>query len=419
MIKASLFNKILENFSLKRLESSIVLERVVIDSREAQKNSLFIAFEGKNVDGHKFVEDLIQKGVVCVGSKDLAFKNYFKVDDVVAFLGDLAKEYRKTLKTKVVGITGSSGKTSTRSFVTKMLENKGFKVYSTKGNKNNHIGLPLTILNTPNDSEFLILEMGMNHKDEICYLVKIANPDFATITNIGTAHIGNFNSKEELAKAKLEIFDCSTAVAVANRDDFFIKSWIEKNKERRDIFEFSFKDIIFDDFFVPEYVVENLQTALAVLGALKIEYKNPENLLKEITFPPLRGEIIKKEEKIFVMDCYNANPDSMKKSIENFLKRFKNSSKRLYLILGEMGELGQFSAKFHKEILDFVSSLDEIETIFLFGEEFFALKNEKVKNFKFFKNLDLLKENLPKSGVFLLKGSRANKLERIVSEETK
>ena len=393
-----------------------------IDSRKTESLGMFFAFEGEKVDGHDFIGDLVKKDVLCVGSKllDLESENYLEVDDVLKFMSDLAKERRRLLNSTVIALTGSSGKTSTRQLIVTMLELSGKKVYATSGNYNNHIGLPLTILNAPDDVDYIVLELGMNHSGEIEALAKIANPDISVINNIGTAHIGNFNSQKDLAAAKLELFNNTNGIVVADISDPFIREWVGRNSSDRKIEEYRSEEAIkiYDNFpDQPEYMVENLLCAENVIRAAGIVAQDRKKVFERLEIPGMRGEtkVIGKRE--FVVDCYNANPDSMLRSIDEFFKKYeKESSKKLYLILGSMFELGDFSKKMHRELVNYIKKANLLERAFLVGCEFEKIRSDFLNEKKVMFSGDVadLFDKIPEDGIYLLKGSRGNRLERII-----
>ncbi|HSA32213.1 MAG TPA: UDP-N-acetylmuramoyl-tripeptide--D-alanyl-D-alanine ligase [bacterium] len=411
---------------------------VTLDSRTARPGDIFCAFKGEKVDGHAFVAALCAKGVLCVGSDPLKSANYAQVADVTRFLAVLARLRRDTLPAKVVAITGSSGKTTTRQFATRMLALSGKSVHGTSGNLNNHLGLPLTLLNAPEDPEFIVLEMGMNHAGEIAHLCAAADPDAALITNIGFAHIGNFASRDDLAAAKLEIFDHSRGRVVADIDDPYIARWLAAHPERpvttysatgrvadltvRDagdghmVLRWEGSEYAAPLPDLPDYMVQNFAAA----AALTLPYvASPVPLFAvfdDLALPPYRGERVVRGEQIFIADCYNANPDSMLRSIENFIMRGDGGARRgRYLVLGDMAELGNFSENFHRELVKKIKTLTVIDKTFLMGEEFEKIADEFIedKRFLLFHSNKELAAALPPHGLFLVKGSRRNHLETI------
>ncbi len=410
---------------------------VTIDSRTALPGDIFCAFKGERTDAHGFVPELTARGVFCVGSEPIGVARYAQVPDMVAFLAEFARLRRAELRARVLALTGSSGKTTTRVLTGRLLERNGATIHETTGNLNNHIGLPLIMLNAPLSCDAVVLEMGMNHAGEIAHLCRIADPDAALITNIGFAHIGNFESREALAAAKLEIFEHSRGRIAANLDDAFVSRWIAGRKGR-EIVTFSAEgkgaDIVLEGrekgtllfrWFghahrcavpdVPQYILEDLLAAAALAAPF---IRDPETLgevFETIALPPYRGEEIHDGERIFVADCYNANPDSMHKAIVHFVRTAAASGEPCYLILGDMAELGGFSEKFHRELVKYLRTLTVIRKSFLLGEEFEKVRDEFMDDdrFAFFPAIAALKSSLPERGRFLVKGSRRNRLEEL------
>lgn len=401
-----------------------MIREVVIDSRFAVENGVFIAFKGENRDGHDFIPQLLEKGVFCVGEMD-SFHNekYIKVPSSLEFLQQLSRE-RIALKGSltIVALSGSSGKTTTRELIVAGLMSHATMVHSTTGNLNNHIGLPLTILALPLFCDVAVFEMGMNHAKELSLLAEIAQPDIGLLTNIGFAHIGNFDSIEKLAAAKLELLEGSRGV-IYRSDDQWMSVWV-KNEASDEVvlypFEMprSFSDSLAD---LPQFMAENSVTAYQTLKLLlpRISLDEVGAIARRKKLPKYRGEIVVQGERHFVMDCYNANPDSMKKSIDSFISIYEKSDKPLYLVLGEMGELGKFSEYFHQELVMYLKSLKVLSRVFLVGKEFEKLRGAilEAENVKLIPALGDLSAMLPQSGVFLLKGSRSNALERLVEQK--
>lgn len=398
----------------------VLIDSVVIDSREAVENGLFIAFRGENRDGHDFVPSLLARGVFCVGdSKSISHERYICVPNVLEFLQNLAKE-RVAVKgsLSIIAISGSSGKTTTRELIVSTAEHHAKIVHATKGNLNNHIGLPLSVLALPLHADIAVFEMGMNHLDELRLLTSIVPPDIAVLTNIGFAHIGNFDSRESLAKAKLELFENSKEV-VYRSDDAFMAEWAHK-QDAKILHGFEMPHDFTNIFsLLPQFMAENSLTAFHTLRCLLPSVTKEEVAKRALTkkLPKYRGELVVQGNRHFVMDCYNANPDSMKKSIDSFLATYATSKSEIYLVLGEMGELGKFSHYFHEELVIYLKSLKVLSKAFLVGEEFEKLQGAilELKNVELIHSLDGLSKVLPQRGFFLLKGSRAGALERLVT----
>ena len=420
MFTTLLVKKALEKAGLKKKLRNAVISKCCIDSRECTENSLFFAFKGEKTDGHNYIPDLLKKGVICIGSEDiLQDENYVKVPDVLDFMSILAHERRKLFHGKVLAVTGSSGKTSTRQLIASMAAVSGKIVWATTGNLNNHLGMPLVIMNMPLGTEVLVLEMGMNHSGEIRKLVEIAEPDFVTITNIGNAHIGNFASHADLAAAKLEIFNFSDAVVSANISDPYMKKWVDEHKNSRKIHTYSNDNLgkLAEGFEeLPDFMIENINCASNIVSAALGNLPDLKKAVENCVLPGMRGEVKVIGKRTFVVDCYNANPQSMQKSIENFYKKYAlKESKQCVLILGSMFELGNFSEKMHKELVNSLKNFTLLKAVFLIGCEFDKIKSDfwNCKKLVFLGDIAEIKGLLPEEGAFLVKGSRGNRLERL------
>ena len=420
MFTTLLLERALAEAGIKKNLKNSVISKCCIDSRECDGNSLFFAFKGEKTDGHNYVPQLLEKGVICVGSEEITEdENYVKVPDVLDFMSILAHERRKLFHGKVIAVTGSSGKTSTRQLIASMAAVSGKIVYATTGNLNNHLGMPLVILNMPLLTEVLVLEMGMNHSGEIKKLVEIAEPDFVTITNIGNAHIGNFASHADLAAAKLEIFNFSNALVSANVSDPYMKKWVEEYKTSRKIYTYSNENLdeLSKDFEdLPDFMLENINCAANVVSTALGIMPDLKKAVERCVLPGMRGEVKVIGKRIFVADCYNANPQSMQKSIENFYKKYAlKESKQCVLILGSMFELGKFSEKMHRELVNSLKDFTLLKAVFLVGCEFDKIKPDFLNCEKLVFLGDIAEINglLPEEGAFLVKGSRGNRLERI------
>ncbi|HNT27447.1 MAG TPA: UDP-N-acetylmuramoyl-tripeptide--D-alanyl-D-alanine ligase [bacterium] len=411
---------------------------VTLDSRTARPGDIFCAFKGERADGHAFVATLCAQGVLCIGSEPMTVTGYARVADVTRFLAVFARLKRDTLPAQVLAITGSSGKTTTRQFAARMLALSGKSVHGTSGNLNNHLGLPLTILNAPEDREIIVLEMGMNHAGEIAHLCAVADPDAVLITNIGFAHIGNFASRDGLAAAKLEIFDHSRGRVVADIDDPYIARWLAAHPERsattysaagsaadltvcdagdgRMVLRWEGVEYAAPLPDLPDYMVQNFAAAAALVLPYVASPAPLFGVFEDLALPPYRGERVVRGEQVFIADCYNANPDSMLRSIENFIiKADGGDHGGRYLVLGDMAELGNFSENFHRELVKKIKTLTVIDKTFLLGEEFEKIADDFIEDERFllFHSNKELAAALPPRGLFLVKGSRRNRLETI------
>lgn len=349
---------------------------VGIDSRKLIPGGLFIATKGERVDGHTFIEQVYKNGaaaVVCEKAPENEEIPYILVEDSLQALKDIAEFYRQHLAIKVVGITGSVGKTSTKEFIAGVLEQK-YKVHKTAGNFNNEVGLPLTVLQI-RDEEIAVLEMGISNFGEMHRLSKIARPDVCVMTNIGQCHLEFLGSREGILKAKSEIFDfaCETAAVFVNGDDDMLATIGKKTKgetlhyglsSENDVYAKEIENLglfgsrckICFSFEKQEFGVEiplpgehMVYNALAAAGVAKFYGLSTEQIARGIaSVKPVdgRSNIIRTEKYTVIDDCYNANPVSMKAAID----LLGTALGRKVAVLGDMFELGENERKLHEEV---------------------------------------------------------------------
>ena len=421
-----------------------VINKITTDSRTVQQNDVFFALSGEKFDGHDFVDEVLSHGAVCVVSRaDCAEKSgCLKVDDTLQALGVLAKAWRnKNAHIPVLAITGSSGKTTVKEMTAAILRHKFGKnaVLATQGNLNNHIGLPLTLLNLRQNHRVAVLEMGMNHFGELTYLTHIANPNIALINNALNAHIGNdFNGVADIAKAKSEIYaGLNNGMAIYPFDDAnksIFQAACGTNQQRT--FGIKNGDIFADNVQLHptksefslnikgEQVTVQLPAAgyhnvlnAAAAAALCADCVSPNEIaagLKDYKPVGSRLRMISKDLGVQIIDdTYNANPDSMKAAID-VLTAF--DSPRIF-VMGDMGELGTQAADFHREIGEYAKNKG-IEYALFTGELSQNAADAFGENGKWFDNKNALTEYLkslitPQTTV-LIKGSRFMKMEEVV-----
>ncbi len=346
---------------------------VAIDSRKIKTDYLFIPIKGARVDGHDFIPTVIDAGALCtLSEKELpnATFSYILVDSCPQALKDLAEHYRSSLDVKVIGITGSVGKTSTKEMVASVLSQK-YNVLKTQGNYNNEIGLPLTIFNLTEDHEIAVLEMGINHFGEMTRLSKIAKPDVALITNIGLSHLEYLKSREGVLEAKTEIFThlSSDGIIVLNNDDTMLTQLSDINGK---------KPIFFGESDSSHVYVTDIQAKGLRGTCCKIHLNNQETVEANISIPgshmipnalagatlgelfglsiteiengissliPVSGRtnVIETDSLTIIDDCYNASPVSMNSSLDVL----STVETRKIAILGDMGELGENEEELH------------------------------------------------------------------------
>lgn len=404
--------------------------KVTIDSRKVEKNDIFFAFSGENFNAATLAEAAMDNGALAVIVEDKNFentaRNIFYVKSTLEFLQDLAKHHRAQLSIPIIALTGSNGKTTTKEIIHAVLSQK-YNTQYTFGNLNNHIGVPLTILSIKPEHEMAVVEMGANHQKEIGFLCTIAQPNFGYITNFGKAHLEGFGGVEGVIKGKSELYDylkSNNQFVVVNEND---PIQVEKTEGydlvipfgRRDS-EFYFEKftenncvgIIYNDVealskLTGDYNFTNLCAATSLGLYFGIDFNLIKKAIEEYTPTNMRSQIVKKGDKTLVLDTYNANPSSMKVSLENFNDFIGTKT----IIIGDMLELGEESAAEHSQILELAKSLnfDEIITV---GPHF---KEVNASGIAFLTTQDLihyLNENEVHSQNILLKASRGIALEK-------
>ena len=406
---------------------------VSTDTRLINKGSIFFALKGENFDGNKFAEEAIKNGASYAVIDDQSLNNpkFIKVKNVLKSLQDLSKFHRsKLLKTKIIALTGSNGKTTTKELISEVLKKK-YKIISTIGNLNNHIGVPLTLLRIKQNTEIAIVEMGANHLNEIKLLTDLINPDFGLITNFGKAHLEGFGSIEGVIKGKSELYDFlikNDKKAFINNDDYiqnqFIGNKISFSKEDKSNYIFkevkdtnyaglNYNDFIVDSKLTGNYNYHNIAFATSVGLYFNISIEKIKEAISNYIPSNNRSQIIKKNNKLIILDAYNANPTSMISAINSLIEKQGNKS----VILGDMFELGNQSEKEHHDLIDFCVK-NNFENIFLIGNEFFKQKDKFEIPF-FYKTKDELNKHIKKfpitSKYILIKGSRVMRMENLIN----
>ena len=415
---------------------------VVTDTRLSVKNSFYIALKGINFDGNNFAKEAIEKGAfyALVDKKSIAKDNdrFIYVDDTLKTLQKLANYHRSIIDTKIIAITGSNGKTTTKELLSEILS-KEFKIFATKGNLNNHIGVPLSLLSINRECEYAIIELGANHLGEINHLCKIAKPDFGLITNFGYAHIKGFGSFDGVVKGKSELYNYlieKKGRLFINLDDVVQKKWlkyrpistygqtskanfkIEQINNKGKGTTIKIENLIIESQLFGDYNFSNIGASVAIsrfLGVSNQKIKKALELYKPIN---KRSQVIKKKNNIILLDAYNANPSSMIASINSFLK---NNPKNSIAVLGDMLELGFYEKEGHLKIIKLLES-SAFEEIFFVGKLFFKFSKESnsfKKSIHFFKEkieaYSYLKKRKFKNKNILIKGSRKLQLEDTIS----
>lgn len=408
------------------------------DSRSVAKNQLFFALWGENYNGNKFAAEAIDKGALWAIIDDASYETEktILVDDCLFELQALAAYYRKQLKTSVLAITGTNGKTTTKELVAAILSKK-FKVHATRGNLNNQIGVPLTILTAPAGTQMMIIELGASHVGEIRTLCLIAKPDYGIITNVGTAHIESFGTFDGVLRTKIELYEHLrkvNGIALFNDKDHILTEKIFKmvnravpysdptgieliiSPEPSDInlilnASYQKKTYTIRSNLFGAYNIGNVRAAIATGLFLGVEMDQIVKAVEDYIPGNNRSQVKKSKDNILICDSYNANPTSMRMALESFSAI--KSDKKL-CILGDMLELGEKSDEEHTKILKILKD-NKLKNVFLAGPIFTKVSSGSA--FKSFPDTAKLKEflkNEPLTGYhILIKGSRGMALEQI------
>ena len=430
----------------KLLGADVAFDSVGSDSRKIEKGQLFVALKGANFDGNLFAAEAIDQGAAAVMVSDAATaaRPALLVDDTRLALGELAKYWRGKFNIPLVGVTGSNGKTTTKEMLTAILAaaaGDAAKVHATYGNLNNDIGLPLTLLKIKPHHEYVVAEMGMNHLGEIDYLTHIARPNVAVINNANTAHIGELGSRENIARAKGEIFAGlqDGGVAVINADNDFADYWKTLNTGRR-IVTFGLQQsadvtasyqehagVSLVDMTTPngqfsfELKVEgvhNISNALAAsAAAFALGISNADIAKGLQSFGGVYGRLERKvafNGAVLIDDTYNANPDSMKAAIDVLAKQAGDK----ILVLGDMGELGADAEKMHAEIGVYAKN-SGLSKLYCLGETSKHMVSAFGAGAQHFESPEAIaaavKPLLNNNSTVLVKGSRFMRMERVVN----
>lgn len=404
---------------------------VTTDTRNCQVGSLFFALKGASFNGNEFAAKALEQGCAYAFVDEPQYADgdrIFLVEECLATLQHLACIHRKRLGVKVIGITGTNGKTTTKELLSSVLQ-KRYKTLFTQGNYNNHIGVPLTLLRLTKEHEVAVVEMGANHPGEIKTLVEIARPDFGLITNVGKAHLEGFGSFEGVVRTKGELYDYlreNGGVAFLNYDNEHLRAIAEGlslvkygQSSACDIsaemlssdpfLSISWRGRRIDSHLIGAYNFENMLAAIAVGSYFKV----PEDAIAEALgdYEPKnnRSQLVETEHNRLIVDAYNANPTSMAASLSNFLQMKCNPKA---LILGDMKELGAESIAEHQRIADMLS--ESGVQAFLLGPCFMQVVSEFPK-FPSTEEFSLwLKSNPMRGATVLVKGSNSMKLTSLV-----
>lgn len=426
----------------KKLNIDMNVNFISNDSRTISNGWVYIALKGDRLDGHDFIDEAIKNGAVAVISEKEYCEKCIVVENSYLALKDISIAYKNKYNINYLAVTGSSGKTTTKDLLYYAF-NENEKTLRNIGNFNSEVGLPMTILNLDKTYKNCICEMGMYYKGDINYLAEIVRPNVAIITNVGTAHIKNLGSRENILDVKMEISNYMTDkdTLIINGDNDLLKT-IDNNEFKFNILRFGFEEYndikvleykLYDfGFFVKAKIIDeiielefdkgsgkhNILNCISVLGACKVlgyDLKKSVIGIQKYEASKYRMEKFEIGNKIIINDSYNANPDSMMASIET-LKYM--SGKRKVAILADMLELGEDSSKYHFQIGQFVS--DHADILIAIGQESKKIiegaKSKNIKSFYFDNNKEakkLINSILKEGDIVLIKGSRGMKLEEV------
>ncbi len=408
------------------------------DTRRIENNILFFCLKGENFNGNSFAKEALEKGALAVVIDEKEFyvdERTILVENALETLQKLATHHRKQFSIPLIGITGSNGKTTSKELISAVLSTEK-KVHFTAGNLNNHIGVPLTLLELNESHEIAVIEMGANKPGDIKELVEIAEPTHGIITNIGRAHLEGFGSLQGVIKTKTELYQFikqTKGVLFVNAQDEVLQSKLPKEIKtftygngseisgelvRLSPFvemnwsESDFKSETIKTNLVGEYNFINFLAAISVGRFFGISPENCSKAIENYVPSNNRSQITKTESNTLIVDCYNANPSSMQSALRSFAAIDFHAK---VFILGDMREMGEDAAFVHKEIVDL--TIDLRLSGFFIGEEFLKLKGTHPQAI-FLKSTEPLiahfKQNKPKELMILLKGSRGIALEKVI-----
>lgn len=411
--------------------------RISTDTRTIEKGDFYLPLKGVSFDGEKFINQAIEKGAIgAFCTTPQAVENQvtlLQVDDTLKAYLELANFRREKLNFTVVAITGSSGKTTTKELVASVLSEK-FKTFKTPLNHNNEIGFCQTIFEAPDDTQVLVLEMGMRGLGEIELLSKYSEPDITIISNVGTAHIGRLGSRENIAKAKCEIVKYQRGNVFIAHDDELIKNTVQfdgekiyyslhdvKILEKKEHYsKFEYQNNIYELNVGGDYNIENALSAINAGMKLGMNVEEIQDGLKKYAPIEKRWEAVNANGYEIINDSYNANPESMRAFIDTIFELYKNS----VIILGDMGELGDDEIRYHKELGIYINShknlTDDIMVLSIGNLSKYITDEVKKCYSKHFETIedavDFIKNNVIKQRKIFLKASRSMKFERIIEE---
>ncbi len=416
--------------------------KISTDTRTIGSGDFYLPLKGANFDGEKFIQEALDKGAAgafCTAAPDECKgngKTLLLADNTLETYLKLANYRRNKLNFTVVAVTGSSGKTTTKELVASVLAEK-FKTFKTPLNHNNEIGLCRTIFEAPDDTEVLVLEMGMRGLGEIEVLSKCAEPDITIISNVGTAHIGRLGSRENIAKAKCEIVKYQRGNIFIAHDDELIRKTVDFDGEK--IFyslkevkileksehysKFEYENNIYELNVGGNYNIENALAAINTGMKLGLSVREIRTGLKKYAPIEKRWEAVKSGGFEIINDSYNANPESMRAFVDTILELYTKP----VIVLGDMGELGDEEIRYHRELGEYINNHKNLkpDTIVLSSGSLSKYITEEIKNCrsKHFDRIEelvgFMRKEIPQDSKIFLKASRSMKFERIIEDLSK
>lgn len=418
--------------------------QITTDSRNCPKGSLFIALKGENFDGNLYASKALENGAafVIVDNPEVVIEGddrYILVHDSLHALQQMANYHRQMLKTPIIAITGTNGKTTTKELIANVLLKK-YKTHYTQGNLNNHIGVPLTILSMTASDEMAVIEMGANHPGEIKDLTRIVLPDYGLITNVGKAHLEGFGSLEGVIRTKSELYDYlkekKNGTAFINFDDSILMKQAEGishlitygTSESASVcgkiddssltlslewYKTTLSNNIqrINTQLIGDYNLSNILAAITIGVFFKVPIEDIKEALEQYTPQNNRSQFKKTESNQLIIDAYNANPTSMLAALNNFCNL---KAEHKMVILGDMRELGKDSLLEHQKIIDFLTKHKDIEKVLLVGDEF-CKTNHPYTHFNDVNEVkDYLVSNPITDHTILIKGSNGIRLFTLV-----
>ncbi|GAB4124829.1 MAG: UDP-N-acetylmuramoyl-tripeptide--D-alanyl-D-alanine ligase [Raineya sp.] len=411
--------------------------RVSTDTRNIETGSIFFSLKGANFNGNAFAKEALQKGAAWAIIDDARYQaeRCILVDNVLETLQNLARLYRRSFNIPFIAIGGSNGKTTTKELTAAVLSQK-YKTFATKGNLNNHIGVPLTLLSIPQDTQMAVIELGANHIGETRFLCQIAEPNFGVLTNVGLDHLEGFGNLEGVAKANGELYE----YLLENQGKIFYNTQ-EDSLKKIPVQIPDYQTITYPskgDYFhvehcpsdlflcylsenqeqirtrlIGKYNFANIATALCIGKYFEVESNKANAAIANYSPSNNRSQLIEKESNTIILDAYNANPSSMQEAVKNFAAI---SQKKKAVILGQMNELGEYSQQEHQNLGKLLAQYD-FDKVILFGEEMQAALPFVPKAYFFTDKFSLhnwLADSPIVNSIILIKGSRGVKMESVV-----